>query len=82
MQIIFYNKAEPVKEERFMKKIIFVLVFGTLSTSSAYNNIKKISSTNMFYRMLTPSVRNQLTLAAVLFYDSSQGMISKQAPKE
>jgi hypothetical protein len=58
-----------------MKKLI-VMVCGisiisvTCTDAARYRNIK---SANSFYTMITPRERDQLTLAAVLFYDSAEG---------
>lgn len=61
------------KMEVVMKRLIcFLLLIGGL-----HAKYEKIRSASAFYKYLEPSVKDQLTLAAVLFYDKNEGKVPK-----
>lgn len=69
-----------------MKKVfivkIFIIALSAINLACARDNIRTVSSTDFFYRILAPSVESQLALTAVLFYASDQVTIPKGVSKE
>ena len=61
-----------------MKRLICLLVL----IGGLHAKYEKIRSASAFYKYLEPSVKDQLTLAAVLFYDKNEGKVPKDLGKE
>ncbi len=65
-----------------MKKILLCILICSAQASCARAYPKSISSSETFYRILQPQVRDQLALTAVLFFDSSITRIPKDMTKD
>jgi len=78
-------KWRSLELERYggrMKKLVMVLlaigVIGVADADSYKNSYRKITSAGKFYEYIEPVVKDQVSLAVALFYNSNEAKVQKQ----